>query len=699
MTVRTWVARFCVADGRVEEEGPWLGSLVRQRPDDEADELYVLVEPASDASAEHAPQLVDVVAQFYRQDLLSLTGALTRSLRTAHERLVEWNRHSLKEHRIGAGATCLALRRGDAYLAQVGPSLAYVLTAQGDFRRVEPEERDFEHALGVAEDFAPRLTRVTLNPGDLLVVASTQLDEVVPPERMERILTRGADDALSELYLLCRDRDGLALMMLSCLEPEPEAPPEFLRSDDAPSADEMEAEAHALAEAEGELVAAGVVQERPEPARASIAASAAGGMSPPRKINEEIREIAQSAAPPPTTGVRLRSGTASPSYRRSTGSGPIPQFRVPMLAVFAVVALALLGLIAYLYLPSSLQESREDEFTALVQEARELKAEAEATSDRALQRQQFEQAQADLDEAAKIHEADPEVVALQSEVDAALDDLDSVVEVTGFTPVVDLAQSVAGDFTVTDTAVGGGSAYMVDAKGGRVLRVRLDGTAPPETILEEDALAGFATVSRPQQIAWSESTQSLTIVDDERQAFAYFPDRGTLPMTIRDVSGMGSIDAIAATAGNLYVLDKTSAQVWRYLPGQGGFDSERTGLLDGTLDLSAATELAVGSDVYVLDNNLGIRRFVGGSEEPFPLAGIDRPMLSPVSLSVLPGSNRLIVADHGNKRIIVADDEGNFLRQIVSPEFNDLRAVSVDEGQSLMYVLDGDKLLRAPFPP
>ena len=51
MAIRTWVGRFCVAEGRVQEEGPWLGSLIRQRPDEEADELYVLVEPAHGPAA------------------------------------------------------------------------------------------------------------------------------------------------------------------------------------------------------------------------------------------------------------------------------------------------------------------------------------------------------------------------------------------------------------------------------------------------------------------------------------------------------------------------------------------------------------------------------------------------------------------------------------------------------------------------
>ena len=49
---------------------------------------------------------------------------------------------------------------------------------------------------------------------------------------------------------------------------------------------------------------------------------------------------------------------------------------------------------------------------------------------------------------------------------------------------------------------------------------------------------------------------------------------------MRAIDQLGSVDAIATSGGNLYVLDVKENQVWRYLPGQGGFDSERTALLD-----------------------------------------------------------------------------------------------------------------------
>ncbi len=139
--------------------------------------------------------------------------------------------------------------------------------------------------------------------------------------------------------------------------------------------------------------------------------------------------------------------------------------------------------------------------------------------------------------------------------------------------------------------------------------------------------------------------------------------------------------------------------MWRYLPGQGGFDSERTALLDAGVTLENATELAVGQDVYVLDTVAGIRRFTGKTETPYPLAGIDKPLMSPASLSVLPGSNRIVVADRANKRIVIASAEGVFLRQIVSSQFTDLRAAYVDEGTNTIYVLNGDTLMRASAPP
>lgn len=702
MAIRTWVGRFCVADGRVEEEGPWLSSLVRQRPDEEPDELYVVVEPASGNSEEYTRPLVDVVTRLYNRDPLSLTGALTRSLRAAHEHLREWNRRALAEHRAGAGASCIALRGAEAYLAQVGPSLAYVRTADGDVRRVHAEQEDFAHALGVAPDFEPRLHRLSLRPGDLVLVASTQLDAVAPPDHIERVLARGADDALPELYLLGRDRPNLALLLLSCLEEEPAEVPEFL-SRDAAQQDHGTREAPAVetaaiddARTPEAASAARAADTAPAMARAS-AVVAADAPAPARPAHEQVRELAQSTAPSPATGVRLRGGDAGPRYRRNTSAAPMANRRVPTLAVIGVLALAIIGALAYWQVPRSVQESRDQKFSTLLAAAREANARAQATGDAGLKRQLLSEARTKLTDAAKIRRDDADVASLQADVSSALTVLNAVYEVKDFTTVVDLAQQTTGTLSVNRVVVGGGNAFFIDTKGKRVLGVPLSGAQAPQTILEEGQPA-FVTPGRPVLIAWSEATKSLTIVDDRRQVFAHVPGGGTIPLIVRGIDAIAAVDAATASAGNLYLLDIKDNQVWRYLPGQGGFDSERTGLLDAA-DLRNATEVAVGQDVYVLDAKQGIRRFVGKTEAPFPLAAIDTPLAAPASLSVLPGSNRVVVADRSNKRIVVASADGAFLRQIVSPAFTDLRAVAIDEGTGTMYVLNGERLLKGVFPP
>jgi len=704
MPLRTWVGRFCVVDGHVEEEGAWLGSLIRQRPDDDPDELYVVVEPVGEHSVEYTSQLVDVVAQLYRRDPLSLTGALTRSLRAAHDHLRDWNRKSLEEHRVAAGASCLALRGSDAYLAQVGPSLAYILTAGGEFRRLQPESTSFEDALGVADEFEPTITRIALAAGDLVLLASTRLEGIASEHHIRRILERGADDALPELYMLTRDEPGMAVVLLSCFD-EPDPLPEFLTRESPPDQEKLAASGtngnghhrngNGSAAQEPEPVGAGI-SRRPPLASASVAL---GSFDAPRRpLNEQIREIAQSTAPLPATNVRLRGDKSMVRYKRTTGTMPLPQLQIPKLALLAAVAIIAVVALAWWQLPRSVAESREEKFATLLAEARESHAQAEATDDTGLKRQLLTDAQSNLADAEKIHDDNGELIALKGDVAAAIALLNAVFEVDSFSTIINLAQQVTGSVSVIDTVIGGNSAYLLDAEEGRVIRVALDGTSPPETIIKEGEAAGFVTVARPAQIAWAPQTESLLIFDQQRRAFGYFPDRGTLPLTIRDAESWGSMDAIAASGGNLYLLDVKGNQVWRYLPGQGGFDSERTALIDGAT-LTSATEVAVGQDVYVLDDKAGIRRFTGKQEVEFPLSGIDVPLMSPASLSVLPGSNRIVVADRGNKRIVVASAEGEFLRQIVSPSFTDLRAVAVDEGTGTLYVLNGDTLMRAPFPP
>ena len=148
-----------------------------------------------------------------------------RSLRAAHENLREWNRKSLREHQVAAGATCLLLRGRTAYLAQVGPSLAYFYR-DGQLTTMTPQDEGAQTPLGLAEEFRPHITRYDLEPGDVLLVASSRLATIADEAAVAGVLARGPDDALPELFLLTRDLLNFSALLATCFveadEPRPE---------------------------------------------------------------------------------------------------------------------------------------------------------------------------------------------------------------------------------------------------------------------------------------------------------------------------------------------------------------------------------------------------------------------------------------------------------------------------------------------
>src|SRR4030042_1802990 len=115
MPAEIWVGQFSIVAGETREEGPWT-ALFPPRPG-RGVHLYVLVEPTSASGGEVCQPLAAAIGRLFQQQRLSLTGGLLAALRGAHQQLRDWNQRSLREHRVGAGATCLALRGSEAHLA------------------------------------------------------------------------------------------------------------------------------------------------------------------------------------------------------------------------------------------------------------------------------------------------------------------------------------------------------------------------------------------------------------------------------------------------------------------------------------------------------------------------------------------------------------------------------------------------------
>ena len=71
------------------------------------------------------------------------------------------------------------------------------------------------------------------------------------------------------------------------------------------------------------------------------------------------------------------------------------------------------------------------------------------------------------------------------------------------------ARLVTGDLGPTQIALGGDSTYVLDAEGGRVLRVPIAGGAA-ETVLEQGQAVNLANVGRPVEVVVGRDAESCS---------------------------------------------------------------------------------------------------------------------------------------------------------------------------------------------
>lgn len=650
-----WVGRYAMVGGEVREHGPWLVDRLRTR-DDEQVRVLVLAEPVDDRSGEFCAEVAEAVAALFGRESLSLTGGLQRALEQAHANLSEWNRRSLREHRVAVGITCVAVRDGTATIAQVGPGVVYDYSPQG-LRRIATEGTASARPLGGPEPIEPQFTAVTLEDRELLLLTST-VERDVPPTAVGNALAAGPERALPELFLRTRRIPDMTAVLIADLDYDEQPAPAPLIAADEP---------------EGRRVAIATDAERAKPERGLRGTPA------------------------------TRRETPMPTVRRAprtVGRGGGRDARVPWRLVgYAAVAVIALAVLAWAVLPGLLREDRAAQLDAAINAGNGYLAAANASADVAQRRAALAAALAEAEQARAIDPQDPRVGQLEAQARAALAVLDAVFDVPDLRPVITFSGRITAPLRPVALTAGGGSLWMIDGERGRVFRIDPTDSTDPVEVYRTGANYDGTPARDPIAITWEQASRRLLVFDVGHSLFAIGTDGAAArPITLRGAAELGDPVAITSYVGNLYLLDPAAGEVWRYLPAGDGFDSERAGLLGGA-DLTQASGLAVDGELYVLDATGQLRRFRSGKEVQPLLQGIDEPPDSPVGLVEDTARGLLYVADRSGQRIVVSDRNGPFVRQYRNPAFFDLTAIALGSDGATVYVLTGDGISAFDPPP
>jgi hypothetical protein len=174
---------------------------------------------------------------------------------------------------------------------------------------------------------------------------------------------------------------------------------------------------------------------------------------------------------------------------------------------------------------------------------------------------------------------------------------------------------------------------------------------------------------------------------------------------ITDAAQWGDARAAASFFGNIYVLDASNRQIFKYAATNTGFASQSAPYLpaNAKVDLSRAVDLAIDGDVWVLNGNGTVLRFRSGQPLAFQLSGLDTPLKNPVAIFTRAGVDSLYIADTGNQRIVEFDKNGQFVRQF-KPRAEDgdafaaLKALFVNETKRKFYFVSGNAVYLANVP-
>jgi hypothetical protein len=640
-----WVGRYAIEHGEVLEHGPWLVER-RRVSDDEAIRLLVLAEPVDERSAEFCHEVADAIASLFRRESLSLTGGLLRALRQAHANLAEWNRRSLREHRVAVGVTCVAIRDREATVAQIGPGAVFVRT--GEFvRRLDRQPAGLQ-PLGGPDAVEPDFTRIPLAGNDVLVLTSN-VDAAICREGVEAALQVGPERALAELFLSTRNLPELTAVLIADL---PQIPDE----DEAAPLDD------------------GGATPRYEPVAPVRVESARD------TVRDTARNTGRDADPGPRRPVpRIRQRTAG---RANVLESTLLDWRR---AALLAGGLLLLVALAWNTLPGLMSGDREARLVQAAASARVHLDTAATEQDPERARQALTLAQEALTQARGLASADdPRVTELERsarEVGAALD---RIVEVADLRLVVGFQGSQAAPLQGTLVA-GTNSLWLIDRGRGRVSVLDPASPAPPREVYRSGERYDGVTARDPLAAAWDQQAGRLLLIDAERGLWSLVPGGAPARLALRGGADLRSITAIAAYSGNLYILDGRGGEVWRYLPAGTGYDSERTGLLGG-VTFTEARALTVDGDVFVLDGST-TRHFRLGTELPRLFRGLDRPPATPVALAGDALRGRVYVADPEARRVVVSDRAGAFVSQFRHQAFFELRGLALPLEGGTMYVL------------
>ena len=370
------------------------------------------------------------------------------------------------------------------------------------------------------------------------------------------------------------------------------------------------------------------------------------------------------------------------------------QFLVPGLAM---VFTLLVFLVAVRTIKGEQARQIQQRLDSLVTAAGQLEGQARIDADHNEAQGLIRRAQALLDQAATLQPNQPRVAAVRQELQADLDRMDGVVALPRPAVLANFG-SVAKGANMTAIAADGSAFYGLDGGGQHLLQVIRQSSQPSIAASKGDK-SGANQLGALKLLTVRDG--GALVLDSNRTLWSYSASKPKLEQIgLKSAETWKAATAMSAYGPNLYVLDATLGNVFRYASRGGIFTDAPTQFFekDNPDLLRQSVSLAIDGAIWVVTADGQILKLEAGSGQPLAVTGLSQPLGKASQIATQAGFSSLYVLNAAGNRVFEIGKDGRYIRQFSLALPSPATSIWPDQPARQMAVLSGNSLYQYQLP-
>jgi len=148
---------------------------------------------------------------------------------------------------------------------------------------------------------------------------------------------------------------------------------------------------------------------------------------------------------------------------------------------------------------------------------------------------------------------------------------------------------------------------------------------------------------------------------------------------------------LAAYLGNIYVLDKDTSQILKFVDTKDGF-TKTNYFSDSTPVLSSAKDMTIDGSIWILFKHGSIQKFTKGNKDIFTLSGFKESFANPIRIFTNADTTNIYILNTGKASILVFGKDGVYQSQYQADVLKNAKDFEVKENDKKILILSQSKV-------